>query len=567
MLSYSHIGYLWPAFLSLVLIASLAWYAWRHRVVAGARPFALGCVFAAAWSLGGLFAAISVGTTAQVFWLRFLTVWQLPVVTAATFFILEYAGLRRRLNARLLALLWVPPILFAILIVTDPLHHLAWTSLPSVDGVIAANRALGVNVALGYSYLLAALNVGMLIWLFLTSPRHRWPAGLMAFGQIGARAVFELGTRSGLLPEVGLDATVLLVVFVLYALALFRFHVFDPVPAARATAIEQMRDAMLVLDLQGRIADINPAAERALGRRAASVRGLPVQEVLPSGDLLRGLPDGDGTTRSELDLGAGTLVRRYAVEAVLLRDKKGHDLGHLVLLHDVTEHRRTQARLVEQERVLATLHERERLARELHDGVAQVLGFVSIQAQTIAKRLQDGDASRAMPLIDRLSEVARRAQGEVRDSILALKAGSSEDWAFLPTLGHYLESVRGDHGLHADLLVGQGVSEHTFEPKTSVQLLRVIQEALTNARRHGGANAVTIAIERANGHAHITITDDGCGFDPAVVNTDSDRHFGLGFMRERMTEVGGSIEIDSHYGGGTRVILEAPVREQGEGQR
>jgi signal transduction histidine kinase len=565
MWSYSYSGYLWPAFFSSILTASLSWYAWRHRRVAGARPFALGCLFATAWSLGGLFATAAVDASAQIFWLRFLTTWQMPVVTAATFFILEYAGLRRRLKPRVLALLWMPSILFAILIATDPLHHVVWTSFSATNGVVVANRGVGVEVALGYSYLLAALNIGVLLWLLTTSPRHRWPAGLMIFAQVGARTVFELGTRAGLLPATGLDAMVLLVLFAIYALALFRFHVFDPVPAARAMAIEQMREAMFVLDLQGRIADVNPAAERMLGRRAASLRGVPALEVLPFGDLLPGSADRGGTVWGELELGAGTSARHFTMEAVPLRDKQGHELGQLLLLHEVTEQRKTQAQLVEQERVLAVLHERERLARELHDGVAQVLGFVGMQAQTIAKRLQEGDAGKALPLVDRLSEVARHAQGEVRDSILALKAGSSRDWAFLPTLGYYLESVRGDHGLQTELLVGPGVSERTFEPKTSIQLFRVIQEALTNARRHGQADNVTIAIEQPDGRVHITITDDGFGFDPAAVKTDSDRHFGLGFMQERMAEVGGSIEIDSHPGGGTRVSLQAPVREQGEG--
>lgn len=564
MSSYSYSGYLWPALVSSTLTASLAWYSWRHRGVAGARPFALGCLFATAWSLGGLFATLAQDPAAQIFWLRFLTLWQLPVVTAATLFVLEYSGLRRRLNPRLLALLWAPPILFAILIVTDPLHHFAWSSLPFVDGVIDENRALGVNIALSYSYLLAAFNLSVLVWLFVTSPRHRWPVGLMIFAQVSSRSVFEFGTRSGLLPARGLDALVLLVLFGLYAVALFRFHAFDPVPAARAMAIEQMREAMLVLDVQGRIADANPAAEVALGRPAAALRGVRVDEVLPLGDHAAWSAGRDDIARMELELGAGPLARHYTAEAVTLRDRQGRELGRLLLLRDVTDQRRTQARLLEQERALATLRERERLARELHDGIAQVLGFVSLEAQTIGKRLKDGDVGAAATLTDRLSDVARRAQGEVRDSILALKAGSPEEWAFLPTLTRYLQDVGADHGLHAELLVGAGVSEDSFEPRTSVQLLRVTQEALTNARRHGQATKVTIGIEQPDGHVHVTITDDGRGFDPAHVETDAQHHFGLGFMRERMAEVGGSIEIDSHPGGGTRVMLQAPIREQGE---
>ncbi len=563
-MSYAYTGYLWPALISSVLTASLAWYAWRHREVAGARPFALGCLFAAAWSLGALFEIAAQDADTKVFWLRFLTVWQLPMVTAATFFLLEYAGLRRKLSARLLALLWVPPILFAIVIATDHLHHLAWTAFPLVGDSIAANRGLTTNIVLAYSYLVALFNVGVLVWLFVTSPRHRWPAGLLIAGQVGARAVFELGTRSGVISQVGMDPVVLLVLFGLYGVALFRFHVFDPVPAARAMALEQMQEGMLVLDVEGRIAYVNPAAEQALGRPAAALRGLPARDALPCKGVLDDLDAGVQTALCVVDLGADSGVRHYTVEATSLRDRSGEELGRLLLLHDVTEQTRAQARVMEQERALAVLREREHLARELHDGVAQVLGFLSLQAQTVGKRLRDGDPNGALPLADRLAEVARGAQVEVRDSILALKAGSSKDWEFLATLRRYLDDVRGDHGLQTDLLVGTDVGERSFDPKTSVQLLRVIQEAVTNARRHGKAGSVKIDIERSDGWVHIGIADDGSGFDPVAAERNARGHFGLGFMRERMAEVGGSIEVDSHPGGGTRVRLRAPVAREGE---
>lgn len=564
-MSYAYTGYLWPSLISSILTASLAWYAWRHRGVAGARPFALGCLFATAWSLGALFEIAAQDAAAKVFWLRFLTVWQLPVVTAATFFLLEYAGWRRRLPARVLALLWVPPILFGIVIATDHLHHLAWTGLPIVGDSIAANRGLITNIALVYSYLVALLNVGVLVWLFVTSPRHRWAAGLLIAGQVGARTVFELGTRLGIISKVGMDPVVLLVLFGLYAVALFRFHVFDPVPAARAMALEQMQEGMLVLDLDGRIAYVNPAAERALGRPSAALRGLPAREALPFAEVLERPAVEDAPALYDLELGAGAATRHYAVGATTLHDKRGERLGQLILLHDVTEQTRAQACVMEQERTLAVLHEREHLARELHDGVAQVLGFLSLQAETVGKRLRDGDPSGALPLADRLAEVARGAQVEVRDSILALKAGTSKDWEFLSTLCRYLDDVRGDHGLQTELLVGTGVDEHTFDPRISVQLLRVIQEALTNARSHGKAATVRIEIERSDGWVHIGIADDGSGFDPAAAAEVGRGHFGLGFMRERMAEVGGNIEVDSRPGGGTRVRLKAPLSREQEG--
>ena len=90
--------------------------------------------------------------------------------------------------------------------------------------------------------------------------------------------------------------------------------------------------------------------------------------------------------------------------------------------------------MLEQQRVVATLQERERLARELHDSVGQVLGYLSLQAQTARKRLQDGDGEKAESLLGRLTDVAQHAHADVRESILALKAASSEDWSLLPTL-------------------------------------------------------------------------------------------------------------------------------------
>ena len=216
---------------------------------------------------------------------------------------------------------------------------------------------------------------------------------------------------------------------------------------------------------------------------------------------------------------------------------------------------------------MATLQERERLARELHDSVGQVLGYLSMQAQTIRKRLRDGDGEMADGLLARLTDVAQHAHEDVRESILALKAASSEDWSFLPTLGRYLEDFRAQYGMATELLVADGVSEETFTPQAGVQLLRVIQEALNNARRHAGPCRVCMSIERQGDQACIRVTDDGCGFEPRDLELRDGDHFGLAFMRERMAQIAGSVTIDSQRGAGTSVNLEVPVGEGREERR
>jgi signal transduction histidine kinase len=565
--SYAYSGYLWPSLASATLVALLGWYGWRRRKVTGALPFSFGCLFAVAWALGAMLETAAVEPEAKIMWLRFLTLWQLPVVTAATCFALQYAGFSRWLSRRALMLLAAPPLLFMVLILTDHLHHLVWSSF-AWDGV-SIDRTLAPtgSAFLVYSYLLSLFNTGVLVWLFARSPRHRRPVALMLLGAIGGRLLFQFAVvRTAFPNQWDLDPFVLVVVFGMYAIALFRFRVFDPLPAAREAAIAQMLEGMLVLDLQGHIVDANRAAERILGETADSLRGRTADEVLPVGAGLVGEMDGGATAESDFDMGSGTLTRHYTMESTPLRDKQGYELGRLLMLHDVTEQKRAQARVLEQERAVAILQERERLARELHDSVGQVLGYVSLQAQTIQKRLHDdGDGQKVDSLLARLAEVAQDAHADVRGSILDLKAGSSEDWSFLPTLGRYFESFHLHYGVHAELLLGDGVDDDTFEPGVAAQLFRAIQEALANARRHGDAGTVRVSIGRYGDEARITVADDGRGFDSARLDPEPGSHFGLAFMRERMAQIGGNVEIDSRQGAGTRVILGVPLsRKEGE---
>ena len=365
-------------------------------------------------------------------------------------------------------------------------------------------------------------------------------------------------------PQWDPDPFVLVAVFGLYAIVLFRFHALDPVPLARAAALEQMREGMLVVDVEGQIVDANPSAERALGRPLASLSGRTAHEVLPLSDHPAGCGNGTAVSEAEFDVGCGSDARHYLLEETPLKDRRGFELGRLLLLHDVTEQKRAQARLVERERAVATLQERERLARELHDGVGQVLGYLSLQAQTARKRLQDGDDEKADALLARLADVAQHAHVDVRESILALTAASSEHWSLLPTLDRYLQDYQAQYGIRTELSVADGVSEESFEPNTSVQLLRMIQEALTNARKHGAASAVRVEVGRDGDQTCIAVTDDGCGFDPEKLEPDSSRHFGLVFMRERMARIEGSVTIESGQGAGTSVKLKVPVHGDGK---
>ncbi len=230
-------------------------------------------------------------------------------------------------------------------------------------------------VGLGYYFALAMLNLVVLLQLFVVSPQHRRPAGLMLVGHVASRytflhEVFSLDYPLPLPP----DAVAIAIPFSFYAVALLGFHVFDPVPAARKAALAQMVEGMLVVDAEGDIVDANPTAQKILGHSAAELRGRAVGELLPLADSERESSDDVGANRFEITLG-GESGPHFLVSRSQLKDRGGRSLGQLLMLHDVTEQKDTQARLLEHQEMVAALREREHLARELHDGVGQVLGM------------------------------------------------------------------------------------------------------------------------------------------------------------------------------------------------
>ena len=208
---------------------------------------------------------------------------------------------------------------------------------------------------------------------------------------------------------------------------------------------------------------------------------------------------------------------------------------------------------------MAVLEERERFARELHDTVGQVLGYVKLQAQGIRKRLSSGDTDTADAQLARLAQVAGEAHEDVRHAIACLKEGRTEGRSFVPTLEKYLKSFGANYGIETGLTLPARLDELEFAAGAGPQLMRVIQEATTNARMHGEAQHVDVAIELADASARVVVADDGCGFDPDRVTGAQGSGFGLAFMAERMAQMGGRATVRSLPGKGTMVVLDMPL--------
>lgn len=556
--SYAYTPTIWPSILVVILMLGMAVFSARRRSVPGATLFIIGCLFGAAWGAGSLMEYAAVNLATKIFWVKFQTACQLPTATTITCFTLEYAWPGRWVNRRNLALLSIAPLLVLVMIFLDNLHHWVWTSF-SFDGSVVPHLAPGGWAAIIYSFGLVILSLVVLTWLWLHSPQHRWPVALMILGHIGVRTMYVLEKINLINTLLPLDVIGLAFIVVMYSIALYAFRIFDPIPLARRTLIEQLHDGVLVLDPHGGVTSLNTAAEHILGAPLKQVQSKQIGEFLPGlSDSSSPLEDMVLSKPGEIIMGLGAESRCYELELSPLDDFRGLPVGYLLLLHDVSEQRRSQAQILEQQRGLATLKEREHLARELHDELAQGLAFINLQSQLIGSLLEAGQKEKAQAQLQVLAKAAREAQMDVRGEIGKLSYRIDPAGDLLESLRLYSLTFQEKYGVQTELISSVDFPSISFAPTVEAQLLPIVQEAFTNIRKHARANHVRVSLTKEPKCIFIEIEDDGVGFNPDERFT-SHETFGQGIMSQRAAEVGGWVEVKSVPGKGTKVTIAVPV--------
>jgi signal transduction histidine kinase len=217
------------------------------------------------------------------------------------------------------------------------------------------------------------------------------------------------------------------------------------------------------------------------------------------------------------------------------------------------------ARLHQQLRYGATLEEQNRLARELHDHLAQAMGYIKIKAIMTNELLVKNDIFKAQEHLKELINTTSVLYTDIREAIFNLRNTDSDKGNFLVVLQSYLTEYEQNYGLDIRLNIDDKTTIE-FSSEVANQLLRIIQEALSNVRRHACAQRVWIKCWQDGGEINISIEDDGTGFDPAGINegNESQQRYGLQIMQERVNYIKGKFSIDSQPGQGTRVLIKVP---------
>ncbi len=213
------------------------------------------------------------------------------------------------------------------------------------------------------------------------------------------------------------------------------------------------------------------------------------------------------------------------------------------------------AHLHAQAAALAIAQERVRIAHDMHDGLAQVLGYVIIKVQAADAYLRRGMQDEASEQLRQLAVSARDAYTEVREGIIGLRTLPEPDRPLSDVLNDYLKQWQAQAGV-ATMLTLEG--DLHLNPAVELQLVRIVQEALTNARKHARATQVTVKLCRVEGAVELTIADNGVGFNPAARQRGEFPQFGIATMRERAESIGAVLDLESVPGRGTTVRFNLP---------
>ncbi len=297
-----------------------------------------------------------------------------------------------------------------------------------------------------------------------------------------------------------------------------------------------------------------PLTEGLLGRAYRAGRTVCVDDVLTDSEYL---VTGATETRSEVCVpivASGRVLAVLNLESRQVGAFTQEGVAVLETAADVLASAIENARLYQRAQEAAVLEERSRLARDLHDSVSQQLFSMTLTAQAARVQIEKNPARTAAQL-ERLQETAAAALAEMRALIFQLRPPGLSEQGLIAALQQHVAALGRREGLTVHLDVS---GEERYARGVEQAIYRIMQEALNNVVKHAGACNVAIALDLQPDRTTLRVADDGVGFDLAVLEPSNGRHLGLISMRERAAEIGGSLDLHSHPGQGTEVVVVVP---------
>jgi PAS domain S-box-containing protein len=567
-MQFQYIPYIWTLAASAFITFYLGLYTLiRRRNAKGAISFILSMFVVTIWSSGNALEMSALDFGTKLFWanMQYFAYCYSPVTLLAL--CMGFTSYDKWINNKRIIWLAVIPTIIIILVWTDGLHSLIRYDMhmdySGLFPVISKEYGPVFYIHAVYSYLLNFIAWILLIKaVFIKNTVYRKQAFALFLG-LSLIILPNILYISGVSPVKRFDITPIFFgpAGLIMSWGILRFKMFDLIPLARATVIETMEAGVMVLDLQDRVLDVNPAFEKILGLAATQVSTKGVGEALDKiPELVKACMD-RSITHTEFSINNAESIGIYEVLLSPLNDRKGILIGRLAVIYDITEKKQAQQEFLKHQWKLAVTEERERMSRDLHDNMGQVLGFINLQAQGIRQELSKSGVEVASAKLDTLINVTQEAHSEIREYIRNARSVVFMEKDFITALEKEILKLEEQTGIRIKLEIPTGFTGEKLEPAARFNMLNIIKEALNNVGKHAEADSARVYFSITQHELTTTIEDNGKGFDSSIYENPKDKRFGLTIMRERAAVIGANIHIQSSPGKGSRIILHLPLVE------
>jgi signal transduction histidine kinase/PAS domain-containing protein len=375
--------YVLPMIAGAVLSTGLAVFTWQRSRISKSFTFLM--LALAEWSGAYVLELLAARIGAKLFWAQVQYAGIVVVPVAWLIFALRYGDRIHPMKPRILVFLSIIPVITAGLAWTNDYHHLmvaeATLNTSGAFTVLEVTRGPWFWVHVTYAYTLILLGSILFVGKLLQfSRKYRAQVGILLIGALipwVVNILYVLGANP--VPHLDLTPFALTLSGLFIVWGIVRFRLLDIVPVAHNTVIEEMRDAVIVLDAHDRILEFNPAAERILP--CAASLGEPITGALPDWPAIIERHRHPGAAQTDIRLGEGEAQRIYDLRIQPLVDREQRMQGRLMILYDVTERERAREAIRDRERFLALLHDITRAALETPD--------IPTMQQVFAERLGD----------------------------------------------------------------------------------------------------------------------------------------------------------------------------------
>ena len=339
----AEILYLVPYLGSLILSAGVLVYAWWYRSARGVKAYTWYALGQTLWIFGFILELVCTDLSNKIFWDGFQWLAGLVILIAFPVFAVQYSDLKLKHPKRMFWLSLIVPTAFALLLMTDSLHHWIYSN-PSLNASgpfpeLIYNYTPVVYAYGIYSYLILLWGLSLLVRrLFQTRALYRFQIGVIVLGFL----IFIAGTIlaiAGIQFAPQRDGTPFTAALgnLIVAWGLIRFRLFEIIPIAREQVMENMLDLVVVLDAHNYVIDANPAALFALNQKPSQVIGKPAEEVFAQWPELIERFNETENVNTEATIQAFGKTFHYEVKSTILEDKQQRYLGRVFVSRDVTE--------------------------------------------------------------------------------------------------------------------------------------------------------------------------------------------------------------------------------------